>query len=320
MQLIDLRFVDPGNPIEKVGPRFRIFFRNSSPAISLPFDMVLAGGIDRQLKAGLPQAVERVSALQPGQTIGVDVRLPIEAMAMAYPGEDRPAPFSMLFVLIAGQQDLLGGARMKTLAVVPRIGIQSVELAIIKPANPVAPAGATITLRGEGFGLQTGQVGLILPGLKLVAQVVNWGPLGIQVKLPELALAAPTAGKLLVLRTDGAKAVLELQIVPPQAVAAPVQGVAIPAQGPRNFEIPAQAVKAPLANGVITPGPTALQQAAPQQSLFAPQGNAAPQGVGPLAPRNLGQPAPQNGLSQPQAAPKANTSASTPIFTNALSF
>ena len=161
MQLIDLRFVDPGNPVEKVGPRFRVFFRNSSPAISLPFDMVLAGGIDRQLKPGLPQAVERVSAMQPGQAIGVDVRLPIEAMAMTYPGEARPAPFSMLFVLIAGQQDLLGGAKLQTLAVVPRIGIQPVELAVIKVGCPLyqgvirvvqsdSPFDEMLTMRFDG--------------------------------------------------------------------------------------------------------------------------------------------------------------------------
>ena len=40
LQLLAVRFVDPGHPEEKTGPRYRVWFRNNSDlAIDKPFDV-----------------------------------------------------------------------------------------------------------------------------------------------------------------------------------------------------------------------------------------------------------------------------------------
>jgi hypothetical protein len=227
LQLVDVRLVEPGVPDQKLGPRFRLFVKNASPfGIGRPIDLVVAAGIDRKFQQGLPATVERVSGLAPGQVATLEVRLPLESMAMQYPGEEKPAPFSTLFVMVADQQDLLGNATIKPLAILPRIGIQFVDLALQKPADARVPTGAVVTLAGEGFGIDGGQVVLSLGGAKLVGQVVNWGPTAIQVKLPELALAAPTPAQIIVARADGQSApAMEMQIMP-EGFAAGQQGAA----------------------------------------------------------------------------------------------
>lgn len=231
LQLMGVRFVDPGIPQRNLGPRYRIVLRNNAPAIRRPFDLILAAGIDGQMQPELPRVSEHVAAMTPGQVLAIDIRLPIESLAMAYPGEDKPAPFSTLFVMVAGQQDLLGNVKLSQLAVLPRIGLPMVDLTLIKPDNTTVPSGATVTLGGEGFGLAPGKVILALPGLELVTEIVNWGPLGVQVKLPRLALAAPTQGKLVVIRGDGANgSPLPIQMVP--SVPAAPAAVALPAGGP----------------------------------------------------------------------------------------
>ena len=259
LSLVDVRFVDPGSPAQQLGPRFRIVLRNNGPlAIRRPIDLVLAAGIDRRLIANLPQSSERISLLAPGQVLPIDIRLPIESMAMAHPGEAKPAPFSMLFVMLAGQRDLQGAPALKQLAVLPRINILPVDLDLLTPANSAAPLGSTITLRGEGFGIIPGRVILSLPGLELNTKVVNWSPLGVQVELPKLALATPALAKLIVIRNDDMQRVLPIKATPPvfvvpaapAAVAAPAPvaapaAVEAPAAGPVDANaIPASAAPA----------------------------------------------------------------------------
>ncbi|MBI1900399.1 MAG: hypothetical protein HYS13_04695 [Planctomycetia bacterium] len=260
LQLVDVRLVEPGMPEQKLGPRFRLFVKNASPfGISRPIDLVVAAGIDRKFEQGLPSAVERISGLAPGQVATIEIRLPIESMAMQYPGEEKPAPFSTLFVMVTGQQDLLGNATIKPLAILPRIGIQFVDLALHKPADARVPTGAVVTLAGEGFGIDGGQVILSLGQAKLVGQIVNWGPTAIQVKLPELALATPTAAQIVVARADGQSApAMEMQIMP-AGFAALQQGAA--GQGAPQAQLgQGQPGQTQFGQGQFVPGQAAQNQ------------------------------------------------------------
>jgi hypothetical protein len=179
-----------------------------------PFDLVLAAGIDGKFQPILPQTSERVAALTPGQTLTFDLRLPVESLSMAYPGQSEPAPFSTLFVLVSDSQDLLGNTRIEQLAALPRTRVPMVDLALVNPADSIVPSGATLTLAGEGFGFEAGNVVLSLPGLDLQTQVIGWGPGSVQVKLPQLPLAAGTLGKLVVTRGDGQSAPLPIKLIP----------------------------------------------------------------------------------------------------------
>ena len=64
LQLVAVRFVDPGHPQEKLGPRYRVWFRNNGDRpIVQPFDVMLFAGNDQRLTAGLPQAGVRVTSI-----------------------------------------------------------------------------------------------------------------------------------------------------------------------------------------------------------------------------------------------------------------
>ncbi|MCE9548775.1 MAG: hypothetical protein K8T25_25125 [Planctomycetia bacterium] len=65
------------------------------------------------------------------------------------------------------------------------------------------PAGATITLRGEGFGAQPGRVGIATGELLLAAKVVNWSDTAVQIEVPQVGLTAVAKAKFVVLKADG---------------------------------------------------------------------------------------------------------------------
>ncbi len=67
LQLLAVRFVDPGHPEEKLGPRYRVWFRNNGDQpIEKPFNVMLFAGNDDKLTADLPRSGVRVKAIDPG--------------------------------------------------------------------------------------------------------------------------------------------------------------------------------------------------------------------------------------------------------------
>ena len=68
LQLVAVRFVDPGHPEEKLGPRYRVWFRNNgSQPIAQPFNVMLFAGNDERLAEGMAQAGVRVTAMEPAE-------------------------------------------------------------------------------------------------------------------------------------------------------------------------------------------------------------------------------------------------------------
>src|SRR5262249_45971135 len=106
LQLLAVRFVDPGHPEQKLGPSYRLWVRNNSAvAIDQPFDVVAYASNDRIPAAGLPEAGVTVTQIEAGQIQAIDLRLPVEASLMGRDESGSPEPFQFLHVIVdSGRQ------------------------------------------------------------------------------------------------------------------------------------------------------------------------------------------------------------------------
>lgn len=277
LELLDVRLIDIGNAALGEGPRFRVVLRNATSApLRHPLEVMISGGISDAFSAELPTAVQGIEPLGPGQIVPVELRLPAEAMAMAYPGHKQPYPFSTLFVHIGGPKNMLGSSSITKLAVLPLGEIRLADIALAPPARPDVPVGQPLELRGEGFGPQTGRVVLSVGGVKLNLEVLGWSELGVAVQMPKLAISEPTNVQLQVLRADG-------QPAKPLSLTAVLPDVALVAEEkvpfPRVAEQRASLQPAIAPSGAVaatSPGSTATsdtpsEPATPQQPLSLAQ-------------------------------------------------
>lgn len=218
LQLVAVRFVDPGHPEDNTGPRYRIWFRNNSEEpLTQPFNVVLLANNDNDQKpdASLPQAGVRVTAIEANDIQSVDVRLPADVYSMGRDAKGDPVPFSMLHVLIDAHQEvaettkLNNGTKLQTLDILP------VDPAAFELEPAAAKPGGVVTLAGEGLGPQPGRVFIQVNGQELDAEILGWYDLGVRWTLPKLAVNAPVDAEVVVVRGDGAATnPLRLTIVP----------------------------------------------------------------------------------------------------------
>lgn len=205
LQLLAVRFVDPGHPDEKLGPRYRVWFRNNSnQAIDRPFNVMLFGGNDDKLTADLPRSGVRVKAIEAGDTQSVDIRLPMEVAAMWRDADGKPAPFQVLHAMIDANREIKDITPANNGAIINRDEILSVDPVAfeVDPAN--VGVGSELVLAGEGLGPQPGQVVVNIAGKELQAEVLGWYDLGVRVNMPSIELNGPTPAEVLVVRGDGA--------------------------------------------------------------------------------------------------------------------
>jgi hypothetical protein len=222
LQLLAVRFVDPGHPEEKLGPRYRVWFRNNSAhAIAQPFNVVLLASNGDQLAANSPQAGVRVIAVEAGDTQSVDVRLPVDVYAMGDQRQGNPVPYSTLHVLVDADREVPETNRVDNGVRLAQAEILPVDPAAFEAQPQQAAPGGEILLAGEGFGPQPGQVLVHMGGLELEGEIRGWYDLGARVALPQLPLAAPAEAELIVVRGDGAAANPLKIVVDPKAAAAP---------------------------------------------------------------------------------------------------
>jgi hypothetical protein len=207
LQLVAVRFVDPGHPEEKLGPRYRVWFRNNGgQAVAQPFNVVLFAGNDERLAEGMPQAGVRVTGVEPGAVQSVDIRLPAEVLAMGRDAQGNPKAFSALQVLVDANQEIAettkanNGARLSPADVLP------IDPAAFELKPTAAKPGEEILLAGEGFGPQPGRVLVQVGGRELDGEIVGWYDLGVQWSLPKLAVTGPVEANVVVIRGDGAAA------------------------------------------------------------------------------------------------------------------
>lgn len=207
LQLLAIRFVDPGHPQEKLGPRYRVWFRNNSPnAIAHPFDILLLAGNDENITDKLPTAGVRINLIEAGQIQSVDIRLPFEVLAMGRDDKNQPVPFRTLHVLVDANREIdetseiNNGTRLTADLVLP------VDPSAFEAKPNEAVAGGELLLAGEGLGPEPGRVLVHLGGIEMEAEILGWYDLGVRVTVPRLPLAEPVEAELIVIRRDGVAA------------------------------------------------------------------------------------------------------------------
>jgi hypothetical protein len=207
LQLLAVRFVDPGHPEENLGPRFRVWFRNNSNRpIVQPFNVILLASANDQLNVALPQAGVRVNAVEAGDMQSVDIRLPVEVNSMGVGPDGKQVPFSTLNVLVDANREINETNRTNNGVKVARIDVLPVDPATFEVQPKAAASGGEVLLAGEGFGPEPGQVLIHLGGIEMQGEILGWYDLGVRLSLPNLPLAGPTEAELIVLRGDGAAA------------------------------------------------------------------------------------------------------------------
>jgi len=207
LQLLAVRFVDPGHPEEQLGPRYRVWFRNNSDApLTRPFDVFLVASEDEKLSGGSPQAGVRVTSMEPGETQSVDVRLPFHAQPAGVATPGGRTPFATLHVLVDANREVSESLESNNGVTLRREEILPVDPAAFELEPTTGAVGGEVVLAGEGFGPEPGQVLLHLGGIEMEAEILGWYDLGVRLVLPDLPLAAPTGAELIVIRGDGAAA------------------------------------------------------------------------------------------------------------------
>ena len=204
VQLLAVRFVDPGHPEQRIGPRYRVWFRNnSSVAVEQAFDLTIFASNDQRPATGLPEAGVRVTGMDAGQIQVVDLRLPWAANVLGRDGKGREIPFRYLHIIADSGHALLDVDPTNNGGVVDRLETLPVDPTIFSVA--LDNAGSRIVdIAGEGFGPEAGEALIELDGQELSLEILGWCDLGVQVRLPSLVFSEATKAEIILIRGDKA--------------------------------------------------------------------------------------------------------------------
>lgn len=216
LQLLAVRFVDNGHPEQKLGPRYRVWVRNNSPVqIVTPFSVLLLASNDQTSTVELPQSGVVVPSINPGEIQALDIRLPLAANRLGVTPEGYRVPFNYLHVLVDGHQQIPEMFENNNGAVLARTDILPVDPAAFSTDLTAAASESLLTIAGEGFGPEPGQVIVSVYGQQVQAEIHGWYDLGIQFAVPNFALTQPVDAEILVVRGDTAVAnPLTVRLVP----------------------------------------------------------------------------------------------------------
>ncbi len=200
LQMLAVRFVNAGHPEQGLGPCYRVWFRNNSDRpITEPFDVFIVASMDGQVRPDSPQAGVRVTGADAGETVAVDIRLPLEVTRMV------PAANVRFQVIVDANHEIADIDPANNGAAVRQADILPVDPAVFEINLSSAPSGGEVTLAGEGLGPEPGEVLIHLGGVEMEAQVLGWYDLGVRIALPKLPLAGPAQAEIIVVRGDGAR-------------------------------------------------------------------------------------------------------------------
>ncbi len=203
VQLLAVRFVDAGHLDQNLGPRYRVWIQNNSNFdIDQPFNVVLMGNNDALPDDVRLEVGQRVPNLAAGQMQAVDLRLPLTPNGV--PGE--PFAFSNVHVLVDAHRELQDTNMANNGAVIDRGEILPVDPALFNADNDVIEPSMVLNVAGEGLGPEPGQVLLHVNGITYQPEILGWYDLGVQLRVPQIAVAGLTAADLVVVRGDGAAA------------------------------------------------------------------------------------------------------------------
>lgn len=205
LQLLAVRFVDPGHVTEKLGPRFRVWLRNNSKTeIRQPFDVSLFATNTQQLADNVQQSGVTIPEIAPEATVSVDIRLPFEANAMNRDTDGSPMPFEFLHAVVDSRGALPEADKANNGAVLNRGEIYSVDPAAFSTDVTAAAPGTVVSLAGEGFGPEPGQLIVTVGDQQLSAEIRGWYDLGVQFTVPNVGGNSAADAQVLVIRGDGA--------------------------------------------------------------------------------------------------------------------
>ncbi|MDX1967399.1 MAG: hypothetical protein SFV23_09525 [Planctomycetaceae bacterium] len=205
VQLLAVRFVDPGHPEENLGPRYRVWIANrSNRPIQSPFNVSLVAANDENLVANLPQSGVTVEGMEPEGVVPVDIRLPLEANRLNRGPNGQRMPFTTLHVLVDSHGELPEVDERNNGLLIARGDILPVDPAAFSTEEPSAFPGDMVSLAGEGFGPEPGQLIVTVGDRQVPAEVHGWYDLGVYFKMPNLPVTGAGAAQILVIRGDGA--------------------------------------------------------------------------------------------------------------------
>jgi len=222
LQILAVRFVDPGHVEQNLGPRYRIWFRNNSQTdTNHGFNIVALATNAEQLGPDAPQAGVRVDNMVAEEINSVDIRLPMKVNQMNLDEQNRKTPFAYLHVLVDSDQELSDIERTNN-------GI-TLNVREILPVDPAAFAaeidevspGELLSVAGEGFGPEPGEVTVIIDGKEWPTEIYGWYDLGVRFQVPEVTVAGAKKMEIVIVRGDGATSnPIEVELSPPEPVLA----------------------------------------------------------------------------------------------------
>ncbi len=205
LQLLAVRFVDNGHPTQNLGPRYRVWVRNNSPVqIVAPFSVLLLASNEQTPTVELPQTGVVVPSMDIGETIALDIRLPLAANRLGVTPEGYRVPFTYLHALVDSHQQIPETFEDNNGAVLLRKDILPVDPAAFSTDLTAASPESLLTIAGEGFGPEPGQVIVSVYGQQVQAEIQGWYDLGIRFAVPNFELTQPVDAEVLVVRGDKA--------------------------------------------------------------------------------------------------------------------
>lgn len=207
LQLLAVRFVDAGHPDERLGPRFRVWFRNNSAGdVVVPFNVSIIASNDESFRRDLPQAGVRVDRIAAGETQSIDLRLEWEVYDMGRDADGNPVPFAKLHAIVDSHLEIAETSEDNNGAILDRGEILPVDPAAFSTDVDTVTEGGMVSVAGEGFGPEPGRVFVYVGDRELDAEIHGWYDLGVRIKMPIVPLAAVTEAEIVVVRGDTAAA------------------------------------------------------------------------------------------------------------------
>ena len=227
VQLLAVRFVDNGHAEQNQGSRYRAWVRLNGPhQIATPFSVQLLASNEPIPTGELAQAGVVVPSMDIGETQVLDIRLPLAANTLGITPKGQRVPFKYLHVLVDSHQQIPEAFEDNNGFVLQRTDVLPVDPAAFSTDLTAATPNHLLSIAGEGFGPEPGQVIVAVGDQQVQAEIHGWYDLGVQFAVPNFDLTEPVEVEVLVVRGDGAASnPLTVQLAPEGWIAEDVSSV-----------------------------------------------------------------------------------------------
>jgi len=185
-----------------LGPIYRIWLRNNSQTnINREFDVIVMVSGEENVSARPIMATKRIAGIAAGETITVNLRVPADANSRD--AGTRSLALPMLYAASDANAELAESDEENNAAALQRSGIPLIDPRVTATDRTTAAPGTLIALTGEGFGRTPGAAIVMLGGLKMRAELADWQPGSVRLRVPPLLGAGKTDAVIALLRHDG---------------------------------------------------------------------------------------------------------------------